>query len=188
MKKSTFALILFLILASAYLAFGQDTLFEHAGRTFVMEDQPIDCFPFACNVAECATVNIADTGCIVMNFGSIGADFSISVIKNDRFVLLSECAFIGPATPSYQIERIFPDGSSIMVCGAGSDSIYIFYKAVPFQNYPPFGPPIIDMDTLCTIPTNIESKAERPRRLVEFDGRHWRHVAVMRPNMLYKEY
>lgn len=158
----------------------QDTIFEHVGRSFVLNGIVPECYSPTCFVDGCKHVTIADTGSITMNFGAIGAIYSISVIQDGLFILQSECTWIDSGVPSYSIDAYFPVRSELLLCGSFGDSLFVFYKHVPQQNYPAFGVPI---DTLCPM-TSITEPIE-PEKWSYFYAATLEQVADLQPNTAY---
>ncbi len=128
-----------------------------------MDASPPPCFQPDCMIDSCHYTAIVDTGSFVMNFGNSGAMFNIEVVSGCRWVLYDTCTKIGSGTPSFEMNYYFTGNEDLMVCGSAGDLLMIFTKHVPEMNYPMFGAPILDLDTICGVLNAVEPSAGGPK-------------------------
>lgn len=182
MKK--LVLLLIFIIAVAYVAFGQDSLFIGTPQMDTLRGDLIDCYQYQCSPTVSHTYIVASDYNGSMNLGS---NMPIEVLlMTESYVHFDTCANLTSWAMTLSLEFDFPAGARIVINSYEGASVTVFSKtdtAVTRQ----LPQPIAFTDTLCNLPTAI-TEPIKTRRLFEFDGKTWRQVTAMRPNRLYKEF
>jgi len=183
MKK----LVLFLIfaLATAYVVFGQDSLFIGTTQTDVLQGDLIDCYQYQCSPTVSHTYIVASSYNGAIDIGGDG--MAEVLIMTENYVHFDTCANLTQwAGMELRLLFDFPQGARIIINSYEGASVTVFSKtdSMVTRQLPS---PIAFTDTLCTLPTAI-TEPTQTRRLFEFDGQTWRQVTATRPNMLYKEF
>jgi len=127
----------------------QDTIVPHTPMVIDMDASPPLCYDQGCKIELCHYTAIVDTGSFVVNFGNTGNMFEVSVVSDCRWMLFNTCTKIGSGTPSFEMHNYFTGNEQLMICGPTAAMLMVFTKHVPEMNYPPFGIPILDLDTVC---------------------------------------
>jgi len=138
-----------------------DSLQNAIHTTIEMDAAPPPCYPFECYAPDaCHSIQLQDSFVGVLDFGGNGQYFQVIVLDNCHWVVKDTCVRIGTQTPSFVLFNTFPIRSTLLVCGQAGTRVTIFPKRTPSIAYPQFGPPTIDLDTLCgpfvSIPQPIE--------------------------------
>lgn len=142
--------ILLAIAALAKGQCGQDSAVDHTPVQISMDTIPPPCYPFLCaDHDSCHTVELRDSFSGVFELNNADEPFEIIVLDQCRWVVFDTCAIVGSSTPGFALFNTFPPMSTVLICGDGNRDIQVTVKHVPSANFPPFGPPILDLDTLC---------------------------------------
>lgn len=165
----------------------QDSLFLGTFRLDTLQDQPIECYPYQCSTEVSRTYAIAQP---FAGFVAISANMPIEVlIMSLDWVHWDTCLSLTSWAMSERIGFQYPLGTKIVVNSQQGGVVNIFCKddAAVTRLIPQ---PFLSIDTLCpmTAIEPLEPPKPLPRQLWEFDGYHWRQVAEMRPNRLYKTF
>lgn len=126
-----------------------DSIAMHIPKVMSMSSPPPPCYDPGCPIDSCHYSAIPDTGSFVVNFSNAGGVFNISVVTSCRWVLFDTCVDVNSGTPSFEIRQHFTGNEQLMVCGSGGELMMVFSKHVPEGNFPSFGIPILDLDTIC---------------------------------------
>lgn len=134
----------------------QDSVVDHTPITVGMDTTPPPCYPFCTIVDSCHSVALDSGFSGVFELDNADEPFEIIVIDQCRWVVFDTCTVVRSTVPGFVLFNTFPPMSTVLICGMGNSQVTVFVKNTPSMGYPPFGPPILDLDTLCGPFTGID--------------------------------
>lgn len=190
MKPKLHVLLLFLLLSGSIFCqppCAQDSCTDHTPITVEMDTIAPPCYPFGCNPIpdSCHVVALIDSFSGVFELSNADERFEIIVLDRCRWVVFDTCATVFATTPGFVLFRTFPPTSTVLICGDGDSDIQVTVKHTPSANFPPFGPPIYDIDTLCGPFVGIDGPIVQFKQYDYFDPYNFQKVSELKPNMYY---
>ncbi len=190
MKKAFF--ILLLILAAAYVAFGQMQCADDTLETIIdpydvgidsLHSQPLPCYPYTCKATGCNSWQLPPlfTGHLEISTTGIPMEtVNIQIIEGCHLVRLDTCVSINSALSWNRILAL-PANSQIRVCG-GNIEVRAYVKVGPSTDT--LESAIFDTDTLCGVLMH-QAEPIKPWKWAYFDPFTLEKVTNLQPNKAY---